>query len=849
MTAEPDLTFAQLLRQARREAGLTQEELAEQAGISPRAVSSLERGINRAPRRDTLELIFAALDLPPDEQAQWERLRRQQSLRSPSGPSADHPAAQQNVHLPTPLTSFLGRERELEEARQTLAESRLVTITGPGGMGKTRLAIKLASTEHQNYPDGVFFIPLAATERPDLVAIAILRALGLDESADRSPVETLEHFLRERSLLLLLDNFEHVASAAPLVSELLEACPRINALVTSRIPLRLSGEKEYLLRPLSHDRSAALFVDRSREIQPAFDPDDGQAATIDEICRRLDGLPLAIELAAARGRVLTPRALLDRLEHPLDILSGGPRDAPRRQQTLRDTIAWSYDLLHPEAQTLFLALAVFRDGWSLEAAEAVGPAGIDILDGMTALVESNLIELHSESSDEPRFRMLETIREFGLDLLQTDDSGSTARERHARYMADLVQAAPPFLRGPDQIYWLNRLEVEHANIRLALDWHLTHDVEAGLRMLAALWRFWWMHSHLTLGRRYFDEFLDRSDDSMEPATLASALTGAGVMTLYESDLARDRAEAQHEQALSIWLDLHDPPEGGYWSYLCLGIIESRRGNLPAAEARFQQCIEYAQCHNQPAGVLGGYLLLANQLAWRGHPEQATSHFQAALSIAREFQDPWMIALNSMNLARMLAREGRYEEAWALANEAVGLSQQLKHTRDVSWALNGMAEIEISQGRLSEAKMHLEQALEYAQKTGDTHRVSAATCDLGTIALRSGEFQEAAELFRKSLDSCLVSGNIPGTAEAIDGLATTMARLGNPRQAVQLHAAAIAFCERVGIATPDADRSALEHEYVTVQQFLSITEFDEAWQTGNKLTPDQFAAQTQRSPVV
>ena len=843
MTTEPQESFAQLLLQARKRAGLTQEALAELAGISPRSVSSLERGINRAPRRDTLEMLFDALELTTEERVQWERTRRRLSTRTYPKSGIKHPDRPHTIRLPSPLTSFVGREEELQEVQQILSESRLVTITGPGGAGKTRLGIGLAEADHHSYPDGVFFVSLAAIERPDLVVSAVIRALELDENGEQSPHEVLRGYLRERSLLLVFDNFEHVIAAAPLVSELLRDCPHLKALVSSRVPLRISGEHEYPLRSLSEASSTILFVERTQQMRPEFQPDDSQIAAIAEICRRLDGLPLAIELAAARGRTLSPGALLARLEHPLSILAEGPRDVPARQRTLRDTITWSYDLLEPEHQTLFQALAVFRDGWSLEAAEAIGPEQTNVLEGVDTLVESSLIALHTETGEEPRFRMLETIREFGIELLESTGSEDTVREQHARYMASLVHSAPPFLRGPDQVYWLDRLEQEHANIRLALDWHLAHDVEAGLQMAAALWRFWWMRSHLIIGRGYFDQLLDRADDSIQPATLAAALTGAAVITLYESDLARDRAKELHEQALSIWLDLRDPPEGAYWSYFGLGINESRRGNLLGAAARFREALEYSQRRGHQYGILGGHLLLGNQAAWKGDLELAKGHFQAALSIAHELRDPWTIAMNAGNLATILAQQDRYDEALPLATEGLSLSLQLRHSRDVSWALDGLAEIELRRGRLPEARAYFDQALEYAHKASDSRRLGGARLGLGKIALLYDEVEEALESFSQALDTCLKAGSLPCIAESIEGLANANARSGNPKTALQLHAAMIAFCERVGVAAPGAGRSALEHQYVTAQQALTRTEFEEAWQAGCRLNPDQIQTLT------
>ena len=608
-------------------------------------------------------------------------------------------------------------------------------------------------------------------------------------------------------------------------------------LVTSRVPLRVRGEREYPVRSLSDDAAAQLFVERSRDVRPDFAPDDDQSAAIVEICKRLDCLPLAIELAAARGKLMPPNTLLARLNHPLSLLTSGPRDLPDRQRTLRATIAWSYDLIDPEAQHLFQTLSVFIGGWSLEAAEYMVEG--DVTDGLTALVDMSLVEQYVDHTGEPRFRMLETIREYGLEQLVSHDNLDSVQRRHASYFSNLVMAVPPFIRGPDQVMWLDRLETEHADIQRALDWHLEHDVKSGLQMAASLWRFWWMRCHLTIGKRYFDRLLERADDSITPATLAAALTGAGVMTLYESDLEWERAAYLHEQALSIWLDLQDPPEGAWWSYICLGIIASRNGNLQEAEARFLQALEYAQRHNQPFGKLGGHLLLGNRLMVLRQFEQAMVHYQYGLSIARESRDPWSIAMNSMNLGSVLSELGQYDEARSLITEARYLSRQLDHARDISGAVIGLADIDLKLGHLTEAADLYAEGLMYAEKSGETRSIGFAKLGLAEVAIQSGDFAEAVALFRQTLHVCRAAGDLTGIASSLGGLAIASFQLGNTRQAVLLHAATDSFCERAGIPKPESGRTTLRNSYVTVQQALTAAAFDEAWEAGHTLTPEQI----------
>ncbi|HYI16472.1 MAG TPA: helix-turn-helix domain-containing protein, partial [Thermomicrobiales bacterium] len=431
MAGDDRPTIADLLRHARRASGLTQEELAERAGVSVRGISDLERGINRVPRRDTLDLLATALDLPDDVRARWERLRRKLSMHAPpASNSADGPTSHlpPRSNLPALLDDLLGREQELADLKKLLAETRLVTLTGPGGTGKTRLAIAVGTEMLDAFPDGVFLVDLSPVRDAAQVVAVIAQTIGIGESSGRALLDTLSDSLCNRHMLLIVDNLEHVVDAAPALAELLAACPRLSLLATSRMRLRLRGEHDYPVRPLelpdaathptpgtlSQSAATELFVRRAREVLPTFQPTVENATAIAEICRRLDGLPLAIELAAARVILLPPQALLQRIEQRLSLLADGARDLPERQRSLRATLAWSYDLLTDGEQRVFRRLAVFSGGWTIEAAEAVGgedcAAGLrDVFTELSALIEHSLVYQRESAAGMPRFAMLETI--------------------------------------------------------------------------------------------------------------------------------------------------------------------------------------------------------------------------------------------------------------------------------------------------------------------------------------------------------------------------------------------------------------------------------------------------------
>lgn len=477
-------------------------------------------------------------------------------------------------NLPTPSTPLVGRdaERAAVAARLRHADVRLLTLTGAGGVGKTRLALAVAGDLLERFEDGVFFLDLSPTADPDLVPSMIARVLEVGEAGRRPLIERLVEHLGERSLLLVLDNAEQVLGAAPLVAGLLAACPRLKVLVTSRAALRLSGEHEHPVPPLqlpdptdppdpeslARCEAVALFVQRARAARPEFEITPANAPSVAELCARLDGLPLAIELAAARVKVLSPPALLARLGRRLCLLTGGARDLPARQQALRNTMDWCYDLLAPAEQVLFARLAVFVGGCTLEAAEAVAGAGDeaapDVLDGLALLVDQSLLRQVEGPDGEPRFTMLETVREYAAERLEAGGDADVWRRRHADYYLALAEQAAPELVGPRQGAWLDRLEREHDNLRAALSWALERDEQTlGLRLVAALGHFWRVRGHLNEGQGWFERLLSRWPDAPAHAR-AEALSAAGNLAHARDDYGR---AAYHEASRSLRRALED----------------------------------------------------------------------------------------------------------------------------------------------------------------------------------------------------------------------------------------------------------------------------------------------------
>lgn len=602
-------------------------------------------------------------------------------------------------NLPPQLTSFIGREKQIEEVEQLLTGVRLLTLTGPGGTGKTRLCIRVAKQILNNFPDGVYFVNLAPLSKSTRVASAIARTLGIIESGDLPIIEALKRAIGQRAILLCLDNFEHVIEAASTVSELLIATPNIKIIITSREALRLTGEQEYHVPPMNIDNADAetdseavrLFVRRAQRVRPSFHLEESNVADVIRICRRIDGLPLAIELAAACCKWLTPKALLKRLDSGLASLTSGSRNAPRRQQTMQAAIDWSYNLLNEGEKALFARLAVFRGGRSLEGIEAVcaDDLPVDVFDGLAALVDKSLVQQIEGPGGEPRFWMLELVHEYALKKLEQSADSTAMSEKHATYYTRLAMRSDLAFQGTDSFAWLGRLRAEENNLRAALEWCKSEQPGLGLKLAGALWRFWRLSSDYREGYHWIQTMLALSPDNVTPER-ARALNVAGHLAFIIGDGAQTRrlcgeALALHEQIGDEW--------GIALAQHHLAHAAQYRGDAAQGLELLESSLTGFRAIDDEWGIAYTLKCLGDAYGDAGDYQQAVELLEESLMINRKRQVKLEIATVLENLGRILLHQEKQQQAMTCYIEALTLSQQVgsdKNTGDVLIRLAGVA---------------------------------------------------------------------------------------------------------------------------------------------------------------
>ena len=718
-------------------------------------------------------------------------------------------------NLPLQATPLIGREREVEAVCGLLrsSETRLLTLLGPGGTGKTRVGLQVAAELADGFEDGVFFVPIAAITDPALVAPTIARILGLSEGA-QTPEELLEGYLRDRQTLLLLDNLEQVIEAAPVVERLLSGAANLKILATSRIPLGLYGEYEFPVPPLSlpdpdslpplehltEYEAVRLFVERARAVKPDFVLTEENGPAVVEICERLDGLPLAIELAAARIKLLPPRVLLDRLGNRLKILTGGARNLPERQRTLRNAIEWSYGLLDEGEKLLFGRLGVFSGGATLEAIEAVcdarGDLPTDVFDSASSLLDKSLLRQEEEATGEPRFLMLETIHEFAQVRLEESGEVEAVRRAHAEYFRALAEEAEPNLWGAEDAAWLDRLEREHDNMMAALSWAIEHEeATLALRVGGALRWFWYMEGYYGEGRRWLEAALSKNWGAAAEAR-ARALEGVGWLASSQGDL--DRAQTAANEGL---------------------MLSTEAGLDKVVVADFQNVLGDVARH-------------------RGDYEQATELLEKSLALHRAVKDTRGVAWSLGDLANVSSDRGSYERARALYEEGLVLSRKLGGAELLGAFLISLGDEYLLEGDPERATELNEEAAELYRGRGRKGDLQVALNNLGWSALIKGDHLKAEALHEECLVLCRELGDRLIASESIEGFACAAGAGGAAERAARLFGAAEGLREAAGNQQATRAHSLRAPYLAAARALVSEAAWSAAWKEGRSMEFDE-----------
>jgi predicted ATPase/DNA-binding XRE family transcriptional regulator len=863
------LRFSQWLKERRKALDLTQEDLAERVGCSIWTIRKIETG-ERKPSRQVVELLADALRVPTEERTAFVTLARTGSglgeivARVPHGDLPQSPRTPRTpTNLPVSPTALIGREAEVEKARSRLLADgvRLLTLVGPPGIGKTRLALEIAGELLGEFEDGVFFVPLAPVTDPSLVASTIAQVLGLKEAGNEPIQARLIQHLQHKRMLLLLDNFEQVVSAANLVADLLSTCPQLKVLVTSREGLHLRGERRLSVPPLALPQdgrlppiealagyaAVQLFVERAQAVS-SFRLTEENVEAVATICVRLDGLPLAIELVAARSRLLPPKAILSRLigqgpgsgqgegaggRASLHLAAGGARDLPARHQTLRAAIEWSYDLLELAEQKLFARLGVFVGGFTLAAAEAVcnarGDLLLDVLDGVESLLDKSLLgeqrtgDQEGQAEEvggvgwEPRFTMLQTIHEYALERLEESGEGDSVRRWHAEYFLALSEAAEPELRGPRQREWLERLEVDHANLRSALRWASENAAEEiALRLAGSLHWFWFFRGYLSEGREHLTRALSLGD-AIESDESAGAQQAAAKR--FEPGYMTARAKALRNA----------------------GILAHTQGDFSVARSLFEEGLAINQALEDKPGIATMLSSLSNVALAQGDHARAQSLQEESLAIYRTLRDKWGMATTLNNLGNVLREQGRYDEARAMLEEGLALHRQLAEKSSIALSLNSLGTVISAQGHKAEARALIEESLAIRREQGDKVGTGIVLHNLGSVACDMGDYAAARQFHMESLAVNQELGNKRSIALCLEGLAKVAWLQGQAEEAVRLYGAADVLRETIGSPPSAHMRAGYEVMLAALRSQLGEARFASTWNQAHSVSLEEAVA--------
>jgi predicted ATPase/DNA-binding SARP family transcriptional activator/Tfp pilus assembly protein PilF len=788
----------------------------------------------------------------PETGALFQQIRKQAQSGSQKETSAASRRTAPSLpgRLPLPLTGFVGREQELTEIAGLLASHRLVTLLGPGGMGKTRLAIQVARRLVGNYPDGAWFVDLTGLSDAAQMPQAISAVLGVQEGTGRPLLEALADHLSGKQMLLVLDNFEHLVEAGAVIARgLLGRAPELTCLVTSRQKLDVEGEHEYVVAPLltpglpgTPERllefeSVQLFVERAQAVRPDFQITDANTTAVAALCDRLEGLPLAIELAAARGAVLTPAQMLAQLERRLDFLRSRRRDISERHRTLRAVIDSSYLRLPGSLQRFFSRLSVFRGGWTLEAAEEVceEPEALEYLE---ALREVSLVLAEVETDNaEIRFRMLETLREYAEEKLKPEDRAGL-KERHRDHFLKLAEEAEEAIAGTEQARWLRRLEQEHDNMRASLQYCLEEDARdavKGLRLVAGLFQFWWHRGHWSEGRAYCERALVQTGAQERSKWRARALCAAADIAGNQGDY--DAAQRRYEEAMAISREIGDR-QGSAGSLSSLACMAHERGDLEKALALHTQCLHLRRELGDKSGMAASLLNLGSWRAAHGDREEAQRLLEEALAISGEVGNQALEAVILNTIGNMVLELGRSDEARSLYEQALLLNRDLEDKRGIAASLVNLGNVAANLQEAAAARAYYEESLFLNRELGNRLGVAIVLVNLGKFVYDQGDYAAARDYLGECLKLCQQMEAKYLAADALESITTLYRAQGQVERAVRFFAAAQALRETLSSSRPPLEQEKLDRALEALLATLGEEAFESVWEQGRAMTLEE-----------
>ena len=898
--------FRDKLKAYLRTVGIAQKQLAHELGLHPTVLSHKlnETDNMRVTETEALHMVkLLAQWQAIDRRAQAEELLGLMGMKSAAFSTGEWNAAplasleagiptpqptemRPPLNLPLPLNRLIGRESLLDALTLTLttAETRLITLTGPGGVGKTRLAVEMGRLGYSHFTDGVVFVGLASLTDAQLVASEIVHQFQLNTDAHTPTSEMIQQYVAERNLLLILDNFEHVIEASALVSELLEAAPKLKIVITSRVRLNVSHERQvdvppltlpdvHQLADLSVQPAVALFVARAQTVRSDFQLTDTNAQAIAEICVRLDGLPLALELAAARIRLFSPQSLLTRLNEPLALLTNSAANISPRQATLSATIVWSYRLLEPDEQRLFLAISLFPGGCTLEALQAVVEVNASVAEVTASLLDKSLVQQHEGKDQRVRYAMLQTLRDYALEQLTTNGTLEALRQSQAEYYVTLVKTAATQLSGANRVATLDWLDAEIDNLRAVLKWTVAHQHHARVILVANLGQLWSQRGYTSEGQRWLAEALKQGwEDAVgeeQEKDYGLAFNSAGVLDFIAGDYAQ--AKAYFEQAVSLRREINDL-EGLSSTYNNLGNLAWNQSDLASAKEYFETAVEISEELNKHALTASILNNLGSLLQGQGNLEGAEKALTRALGIWRDLGNQQSIANALSNLGMVSFDRGQFDQARSYYAESLPLQLAAGNQRNAAAVISNLAELALQQGNYDEAQRGFEETLRLQAEVNYQWGMGSATCDLGRVYFFRGEYgtalarlNEALVILRPLDDLEKISfalealgmtayrmGDIDGAMallrealimrakrnDDVNSIASTMACIAavhaahrEPLRGAVLWGAAFNLWEKIGRTPAPTQRKLFSAELDTARANTDPDAFDHAWQVG------------------